>query len=547
MKALIIGLIASTGLASSAFALDKAALVAELESKGRKLAGEQSFKFRTFDEPSTLDPGLISDRIASDIARQLFEGLYEQNDKGETVPALAIGFDVSPDKKTYTFNLRQDAKWSDGRPVTAHDFVYAWRRVVDPATNSLYQWYIGLMAVAGAQEIIDGKKPVSELGVTAIDDFALEVRLDKPIPYFRDMLTLSTTYPVPRWAIEEHGEQWTRPENIVTNGAYQLKNHVLNEKIELTRNKAYWNNENTVLDEVTTLVINDENIAFTRYQAGELDKTDLPAGQYPRLKAQLPNETHVFADFCTYYYAFNRSETGHEALQDARVRKALSFAIDRSVLTEQVLKAGQNPTFTITPEFTAGFTVPHMPYTEWKQSERDQEARRLLEEAGYSKSNPLKVGLLYNTGEPHKKLAVTISAMWRQKLGVVTTLENVEWKTILNRRSDNDYEITRHGWCGDYNEASTFLNLFSDTPEANVGGFFDPIIDKLMDEATIADDGRRAAIYTMVEAYLQDTAAMIPLYNYSVAFLMKEGVKGWPLENVQQRWLAKNLYRVADQ
>lgn len=515
-----------------------------LELQGVKLAEDQTFTFRTFDEPSTFDPGLLSDTIAADISRQLFEGLYEQDNEGNLVPALAAGRDVSEDGKTYTFHLRPDAKWSNGQPVTAHDFVYAWRRVVNPETNSSYAWYIGLMSVVNAGEIIAGNKQPQELGIQAIDDYTLQVQLDTAISYFPMMLTLSTTFPVPRDVVEEHGDLWVRPDNIVSNGAYKLQSHTPNEQAVLVRNPHYWNDENTILDELHSLVINDENIAFTRYLAGELDKTDLPTGQFPKLKKDMPTETFAFPRFCTYYYAFNRSETGLEALQDVRVRKALSYAIDREILTERVLQSGEEPTFTLTPKFTAGFTEPSLPFMEWDQQQRIEEAQKLLADAGYTRTNPLKLNLLYNTGEPHKKVAVTISAMWKRYLGVVTTLENVEWKTMLNRRSENDYEVTRHGWCGDYNEASTFLNLFSDTPEDNVGGFFDPVIDGIMKDAKQVEDP--ASHYTMAEAFLQEQAAMIPLFNYSVAFLMKPDLQNWPMENVEQRWYAKNLYKTAD-
>ena len=542
MKRLVAGVIASMLIVPSAGAMSIELPNHVMLDAGQTLAKDQTFTFRSFDEPSTLDPGLLSDTIASDIARQLFEGLYEQDNQGNLKPALAMTRDVSEDGKTYMFQLRRDAKWSDGKPVTAHDFEYAWKRVVDPETNSSYAWYIGLMSVANANDIIAGKRPPADLGVIAIDDFTLQVDLDTAIPYFPKMLTLSTTFPVPRWAIEKHGDKWTRPGNIVSNGAYKLKKHVPNEEIVLERNSLYWDDQNTVLTELKNLVIIDESIAFTRYQAGELDKTDLPTGKFPQLKKSMPDETFAFPRFCTYYYAFNRSETGLEALQDVRVRKALSLAVDREILTERVLQSGEEPTYTLTPKFTAGFASPHLPYTEWTQQERVEEARKLLAEAGFNDQNPLKLNLLYNTGEPHKKVAVTIAAMWKRFLGVVTTLENVEWKTMLNRRSENDYEVTRHGWCGDYNEASTFLNLFSDTVDANVGGFFDPVIDGIMKDAkNVQDPG---AHYTMAEAFLQDQAAMIPLYNYSVAFMMKPELKNWPMENVEQRWYAKNLYKV---
>ncbi|KZL17366.1 peptide ABC transporter substrate-binding protein [Pseudovibrio sp. WM33] len=542
MKLLYWSLVASTALMGSTYAADRSAIVAELEANGQTLAQQQSFTFRLFDEPTSLDPGLLQDAIGANVARQLFEGLYEQDNKGNIIPALAVEHEVTPDKKTHVFTLRRDARWSDGKPVTAHDFEYAWKRVADPATNSEVSWYIGLMSIKNAQAVIAGSKPPEELGVVAVDDYTLQVDLDTPISYFPLMLTLSTTFPVPAWAIEKHGDKWVRADNIVTNGAFRLEAHVPSERITMVRNETYWNKENTILDRVNALVINDANIALTRYLANELDWTEAPSGQFPRLKEQFPDEAIAFARFCTYYYAFNRSETGQQELQDVRVRKALSYAVDREILTDQVLQGGQVPTYTFTPKFTAGFTAPDLPHEGWTQKKRNEEARKLLADAGFSEDNPLKLNLLYNTGEEHKKTAVVIAQMWKQILGVETTLENLEWKTLLNRRSQNNYTLTRHGWCGDYNEPSTFLNLWSDVPDENVGGFFDPVIDGIMKEAKTLDDPQ--SHYTTVEAMLQDTAAMIPLYNYSVAFMLKDNLKNWPLQNMEQRWYAKNFYKI---
>ncbi len=339
--------------------------------------------------------------------------------------------EASEGNTVYTFKLRDDAKWSNGDPVTAGDFVYAWRRAADPATASPYAWYMDLMSIENGSAVVAGEKDPSELGVEAVDDHTLRVKLTSALPYFASMVTHATTFPTHQATIEEHGDEWTRPENMVSNGAYKLTEWVLNERTTRERNEMYWNNEETILDKVVTLVINDENVALTRYRAGELDKTEVPSGQYPALEEELPNEAHSFPRLCNYYYTFNLSDKGPEAFKDARVRKALSYAVDRKVITDQVLQGGQFQAYTFTPAATAGFEVPDVDFAGMTQADRDAKAKELLAEAGYGPDNPLEFDMLYNTSEGHKKIAVAISQMWKQKLGVEATLGNMEWKTFL--------------------------------------------------------------------------------------------------------------------
>ncbi len=506
---------------------------------GEALADEQVFTYNMGAEPPSIDPQLAEDVTGSAIDRDLFEGLLTQNADGTLAPGVATRWEASDDKKTYTFYLRKNAKWSNGDPVTAGDFVYAWRRAVDPKTASPYSGYMRLMSIENAAEIIEGKKPVEQLGVKALDDYTFQVRLSDTLPYFPTMVVHTTTMPTHRATIEKHGDKWTRPGNMVSNGAYVLTEHVLNERLVRERNPQYWNNDNTIIDKVVALVINDENQAFNRYQAGELDMAAVPTGQYKRLKKKMPDEVYSVPRLCSYYYALNVEK---KPLDDVRVRKALAYAVNRDIITRNILQAGQIPAYTFTPGATANFEVPEVPYAKMTQKERDARARELLAEAGYDKSNPLEVTILYNTSEGHKKIAIAISQMWKRTLGVKTTLENQEWKTFLNTRDVGDFQVARAAWCGDYNEASTFLELMMSNSEYNDSNYKNPEVDKLMQESKTLDNPNPN--YTRVEEIIAEDFPIIPIYHYTNTFLLKPYLKGWPFDNVENNWYSRNLYVV---
>ena len=508
---------------------------------GEALSGKQTFTYRLLDQFPTLDPQLNEDVSGFHVIRDLFEGLLSQDADGKLVPGVATSYEASDGNRTYTFTLRKNARWSNGDPVTARDFVYAWRRAVDPATASPYGWYLELTQITNAKEILAGRKPPSALGVKAVDDHTLEVRLDRPLPYFPAMTTYATLFPAHRSTIEAHGAKWTAPGNIVSNGAYVLKEVVLNEFHTRVKNPMYWDADKTILEKVTGLVINDVNQALTRYRAGELDHLEpLPPGQYPRLKKELPDQARSVPRLCSYYYAINHTGSGNPALRDVRVRRALGMAIDRDVIVKQLLKGGQWAAYNFTHFKTAGFRMPDIAYAKLSQRERDAEAKRLIEESGV---RDLTLKLIYNTSESHKQIATVIGQMWKQKLGVRTTLANFEWKTYLNIRKNREFDVARSAWCGDYNEASTFLDLLTTTHGANDGGYSSAKVDALMRESKTAKDP--AGIYAEVERILARDMAIVPIYHYANTFLLKSDIRGWPYNNVENNWYAKNLYRVA--
>ena len=541
MKHLFAYTAAAALLAGSAFAMDTHPVT------GEKLAENQELTYRLLDQFPTLDPQLNEETAGFHVIRDIFEGLISQDENGNLIPGVALTWTPSNENKTWTFKLREDAKWSNGDPVTAHDFVYAWKRAADPATASPYAWYVEITQIENAAAIIAGDADPDTLAVRAVDDYTLEVNLDTPLPYFPNMTTYATLFPVHKETVEKFGTDWTKPENIVSNGAYMLDELVLNEYHTRVKNPEYWDADNVILEKVTGLIINDANQALTRYFAGELDyMDDLPPGQFPNLQAEYPDEAFVTPRLCSYYYAFNFTDSGNPALQDVNVRKALSYAIDRQVIVDNVLKGGQWPAYNFTHRATAGFEMPTIDYGTWTQAERDAKAKELIQEAGYGTGGePLTLKLIYNTSESHKQIATVLSQMWKQKLGVETTLENMEWKTYLEIRGNQEFDLARSAWCGDYNEASTFLDLLTTTHGANDGKYSNARVDELMKASKTSMDPQAA--YTEVEQILADEMAIAPIYHYTIAFMKKPDIKGWPLNNVENNWYSKNHYRVASE
>ncbi len=536
-RTLLAAMMASTIVAGTATA-------ATHPETGEELAADQTFTNWTLDNPSSFDPQVVEDSDGAAMVRNMFEGLMNQDADGNLVPGVALDYSVNDDKNVYTFTLRPEAQWSNGDPVVASDFVYAWQRAVDPELASPYAWFMELMSIENASAIIAGEMPKEELGVKAIDDHTLEVTLSASLPYFATMTTHSTTFPAPQKVIEEFGAEWTKPENIVVNGAFILEDYTPGERIVQVRNPEYWDNEHTILDKIETLVVTDQNQALTRYLAGEFDRIELPAGTYPKMKAEHPDEAVSVPWLCNYYYTFNVSETGPEAFKDVRVRQALSLAVDRKVITENVMQGGQPEAYSFTPAAVAGFEPPKSAMADMTQAERDAKAKELLAEAGYGADNPLTFDMIYNTSENHKKVAVVLSQMWKQKLGVQASLANMEWKTFLDTRGRQDFALARGAWCGDYNEASTFLDLLTTPSGYNDGKYSNTEYDELIQSAKTAENAPE--LYTQAEAILAEEMPVIPIYHYAGVMMIDTDLKGWPYQNVERNWYGKNLYKVAE-
>ncbi|MCD8546933.1 MAG: ABC transporter substrate-binding protein [Aeromonadaceae bacterium] len=506
------------------------------------LAAVQELVKGNGSEPATLDPAKTEGVPESNIQRDLFEGLVTTGPNGEVRPGVAESWET-PDNKLYTFHLRKDAKWSNGDPVTAGDFVYAFRRVVDPKTASPYAWYLEIPTILNATDIIAGKKAPEELGIKAIDDHTLQISLAQPVPYFVSMLAHTTTYPEPQKVIEQFGDQWTRPGNMVTNGAYTLKEWVVNERIVLERSKTYWDDAHTHINKVTYLPIQSHNADMNRYLAGEVHMTyETPIEQFKRLQKEHPQDVRVTGYVGTYYYEFN---TKKPPFDDVRVRKALSFAIDRNVIADAVMGQGQKPAYTLVPEYVDGFVAVEPAWAKLTQAERNAQAKELLKAAGFDEQHPLKFELLYNTSENHKKVAVAVAAMWKKNLGVDVALVNQEWKTYLETKSSGQFDVARAGWIADYNEASSMLDLKQTTHGNNDGKYSNPKYDALMAQSRLVMDAEaRNKLYAEAEALLAEDMPIAPVYQYVTARLVKPYVGGYP-NNPLDNLYTKDMYILA--
>ncbi|ROV59289.1 oligopeptide ABC transporter substrate-binding protein OppA [Vibrio ponticus] len=527
-------------LLGAGLAMASTATLAADVPAGVKLADKQELVRGNGTEVATIDPHKSQGVPESHVIRDLLEGLVSQDADGNTIPGVAERWETS-DNQTYTFYLRKDAKWSNGDPVTAGDFVYSFQRAVDPNTASPYSWYMEYTKMKNAKAIIAGEADKSTLGVKALDDHTLVVELDSPVPYFVMMMGHTTTKPVHQATVEKYGDQWTKPEHYVGNGAFVVDRWVVNERLVLKRNEQYWNNDKTVLDKVTFLPIENQVSEMNRFLAGEIDFTnELPLEHYKRLSKEHPESVSVVGNLCTYYYLFN---TKKAPFDDVRVRQAISYTIDRNIVANAIMGQGQKPAYFLTPEITAGFE-PEMPmYGKMTQKERNAEAQRLLEEAGYGKDNPLNFSLLYNTSENHKKVAVALGSMWKKSLGVNVTLENQEWKTYLSTKDSGDFQVARAGWCGDYNEASSFLTLMKSGNTTGGIHYDSKAYDDLMEKAiTSKSEAERKALYAEAEKLMAKDMPIAPIYQYVKSRLLSPKVGGFPANNPEEKIYSKDLY-----
>ncbi|MDF9910644.1 UNVERIFIED_ORG: oligopeptide transport system substrate-binding protein [Pantoea brenneri] len=460
--------------------------------------------------------------------------------RGKIVPGVAQSWSSS-DNKTWVFTLRNNARWSNGDPVTAQDFVYSWQRLVDPKNSSAFAWFAGLSGIQNAAAITKGEMTPDKLGVVAQSKNQLKVTLDRPVPWFPALVANVALFPVPQKIIAQQGDSWTSPGKLVGNGAYQLSERVVNEKIVLTRNPHYWDDAHSVLTKVTFVPINEESSATKRYRSNDIDITEsFPKNMYALLKKTLPGEVYTPDQLGTYYYAFN-TQKGPTA--DVRVRKALSWSIDRKVIAEKVLGTGEKPAWHFTPDVTAGFKPLPTFMQQHDQNSLNAQAKSLLAAAGYGPGKPLKLKLLYNTSESHQKIAIAVASMWKKNLGVDVTLENQEWKTYIDSRNSGNFDVIRASWVGDYNEPSTFLNLLTSGNSSNIARFnnadYDAVIAKASRETS---DQVRNSDYNRAEQILAEQAPIAPIYQYTNGRLIKPWVKGYPITNPEDVAYSRELW-----
>ncbi|MFM2581365.1 ABC transporter substrate-binding protein [Vibrio fortis] len=507
---------------------------------GTTLAKEQHLVRANDAEAATLDPAKAEGLPEMHILRDLFEGLVIQDREGNITPGVAESWETE-DNKTFVFHLRKDAKWSNGDPVTADDFVYALRRAVDPNTASPNVWYLKLTKINNIADVAEGKKPLDALGVTAIDKHTLRFELDSKVPYFVAMTGHTSMMPVHKANLESSDKPWSDPKQFVGNGAFLLDEWVVNERVELKKNPNYWDSGDTHLNQVTYIPFENQNASINRYAVGEVDITsDVPTHMAQKLQKEYQQAYTAVPLLCTYYYAFN---TTRAPFDDVRVRQAVSYSIMRDVVTNGVTQVGNLPAYTFAHEYTAGFDATQPEYSQWTQKQRDEKAQQLLKEAGYDASNPLDFKLIYNTSESNKSIAVAIASMLKNNLGAKVELENQEWKSYLVSRRQGDFDVMRASWCGDYNEASTFLSLLRSGSSGNFARYSSEAYDQAMESALSATtEQERQTFYDQAEQSLAVDMPIAPIYYYMQARLVRPTVGGFAKNNVEGRIYSKDLY-----
>ncbi|ARD60655.1 oligopeptide ABC transporter substrate-binding protein OppA [Kosakonia radicincitans DSM 16656] len=506
---------------------------------GTQLAATQEVVRHLKDEPASLDPAKAVGLPEIQVLRDLFEGLVNQDEKGNIIPGVASKWQ-SNDNRIWIFTLRDNARWSDGSPVTAEDFVYSWQRLVDPKTTSPFASFAALAGLANAQDITEGKATPDKLGVSAMDARTLRVQLSRPVPWFPSLAASFALYPVQKANVES-GADWTRPGHLIGNGAFVLSDRVVNEKLVLNRNKHYWDDGKTVIDKVTFMPINQESAATKRYLANGVDITEsFPKNLYQKLLKDIPGQVYTPPQLGTYYYAFN---TQKGPTSDPRVRLALSMTIDRRVIAQKVLGTGEKPAWRLTPDVTAGFTPERSQFESMSQAELNAQAKTLLQAAGYGPQRPLKLRLLYNSSESHQKIAIAVASMWRQSLGADVTLQNQEWKTYIDSRNSGNFDVIRASWVGDYNEPSTFLSILTSGSSSNISRFNDESYDKVIAQAAQETSAKaRNVDYNAAEHLIAEKAPIAPIYQYTNGRLIKPWLKGYPINNPEDVAYSRTLY-----
>lgn len=505
---------------------------------GTQLSETQIFRQNTHSDPGSLDPQQVQENTAAQIVIDLFEGLIWLDENGQVQPAQAEKWTVSDEGKTYTFTLR-DTKWSDGEAVKAQDFVLGWQRAVDPKFGSPNASYLAKAHILNAEAVMQGKLPVEQLGIKALDDKTLEVKLTQTTPYFLQLLAFPTTFPVPRHKLAQLGDKWAMPENIVSNGAYQLKKWSVNEKITAVRNPLYWNNKNTVIETSEYLFEESLASAYQRYQAKELDLTWVPVEQIPHIQKNTPNALIVVPRLTTEFYTFNVTKPPFD---NEKVRKALYLSLDRPLIAEHIIGL-RKPATTLTPPEVDGFKQPNIAELNEPMATRVAQAKKLLDEAGYNAKHPLQFEIFYNKYATHEKVALALASEWKKQLGVEVKLRTMEWKTYLGERQAGNFQVSRMSIDAEYNEPSAFLNSLVSSSAENAGKWRNSAFDEVMMKAqSTLDNNARADLYQQAEKMISEQAPIIPIFYSPLIKVLTPNVGGFPMHNPQDYVYTKELY-----
>lgn len=462
-------------------------------------------------EPDSVDPALILGQADGRVSQTIFEGLTRYNPRDATAePGLAERWEISPDEKTYTFHIRANAKWSNGDPITAHDFVYSWLRVLDPETGSDYS--SNLYFIRGAEDFNNGKtKDAATVGVRALDDRTLRVELVNPTPFFLELCAYAVQAAVHRGAIEKLGDRWLTSENVPCSGAYRLDYWRLNDRIRVRKNTNYWDAANTQLDVVDFLPVSLASTALNLYDTGEADviwdKDLVPAEILDVLKQRSDFRSSPL--LASYFY---RCNVTRKPFDDVRVRKAFGMVVDRKRLVEKITRGGENPATFLVPLGLSNYVSPEgLPFN-------PEAARKLLAEAGFPNGQGFpRIEYTFRGARDDEKIAVELKDMWKRELNVDVSLRGVEHKVWLRLQRDLDYDLIRSSWVGDYSDPNTFLDLFMSNNANNRTGWKNQAYDDLLRRAnSLSDIQQRARLLHQAEKMLvADEAPIVPLYIYN--------------------------------
>lgn len=492
-------------------------------------------------EPETLDPHKSTGEGESWIEMDLFEGLVTADAQGRIIPGAALSWTISDDRLTYIFKLRPNGRWSDGTKVTASDFVFSWRRLISPATRSRYAFF--LWPVKNAEAVSKGEMPATSMGVEAVDDLTLRVTLEAPTSYFISSMQHHSTYAVSQANVKRFGDDFIKPGNLVSNGAFMLAEAVPQGHVKLVRNPHFHAASTVALDAVYFYPTENRESELKRFRAGELDVTyDLPDGQIAWVRQNMPADLRLAPFFSTYWFCFNLRNEPWKSNPD--LRAALSLAIDRQLIVDKITQAGEIPAYTVTPPGTENYVAPLPEWARWTQAQRDAKAKELLAKAGYGPgAKPLEVEILFNTSENHRKIAIALDSMWRQKLGIRVKMTNQEWKVVLQSRAEGRFQdLVRAGWIGDYNDAYSFLSLFlSDVKGQNHSGYANPDYDRLVRAASSeVEPTARRQLLQRAEALMLTDHPVIPIYTYVTTHMVSARVSGWQ-DNIRNLHLSRYL------
>ncbi len=509
------------------------------QSEDDPLMKAVTFTIANGAEPESLDPSQIQGVPEHRIFEALFEGLVAVDPQtADGVPGVAESWDISDDGLTYTFHLREDAVWSDGVPITADDVVYSWLRELAPETASPYAWFPA-MFIAGATEYNAGEVGPEAVQIRAVDDHTFEMTLIGPLPYVIGALCHYSFGIVPQHAIEKYGQAWTQPGNFVGNGPFVLTEHVPQDRIVCEKNPLYWDAENVALDEVVFLASDDTATNYNMYVSGEVDwNTSIDLNNFDQISMR--TDYQVAPQLSTYYYTINVTEPPFD---DVRVRKAISYAIDREELVYSVTRAGQIPCWGIVPEM-AGYEPLEESDIGGALYDPDY-ARELLAQAGYPNGIGFPaVSILYNTDDAHRQIAEFIQQQLKDNLNINVELENQEWATYLANRNAGNFQIARAGWVGDYQDPNTFLDMFITGAGMNGGKYSNPEYDALINQAARmpAGEERMATLKAAEDILINQDQAIIPLYFYVSQNMIDTNKWGGWYPNTMDYHPVKNIY-----